>query len=470
MVRCDNKRRDAIKAVTIDSKKWVENVDENEFKQVIEEAVDRVVAEFKENTIGYEEDVREEAVLKLEGEIWQMLEETYERFMKGVRERVETSYLTSLNELIPAEGIMPEVGLSSLFKERHESAVQLFTKSAGALLPSKSPWKIRLFEKMNELDQFLRREEAIFKRQLLGNVKSTIQLTLKENLSRLLVPLLDKAAPDMWAEIRAAHKNAIEGAVDRMKAFLVDVGMNSEQEESASFAAMRAYADVLVNDKFADRAQGAALAERIFNKFDVAFNRGKSRVWRLWDNPDHEVVKARALGHLVLDMFSESQLYDDGAWPVGQSKVLYIDPDRKAVLAADFEALVHQELVWAQVTRANSSTHSTVIISALVLVLGWNEILWLICNPIQMILIVMCIVGGGIYYYLQRIGDWQQLVAFVLQTVVRLVNPPSPPNSTPLNPANSVDSDPLAHAAHLAGPAGREKRPNTAPSVLKQRT
>lgn len=38
-----------------------------------------------------------------------------------------------------------------------------------------------------------------------------------------------------------------------------------------------------------------------------------------------EFDKAKAMGLQLLVMFCESDLYDDGTWPKGQSKAMYID-------------------------------------------------------------------------------------------------------------------------------------------------
>ncbi len=343
-----------------------------------------------------------------------------------------------------------------------------FKSRAEALVPEgATSWKVRLAETDGQLDmlkEHLQREEDTARKQLAAQVKATCQQALKEKLSRALVPLLDVSAPNMWIKVRSAYETETAAASSHIVTILKDIGMWSEAEEVASTKALRSFAGILVNDKFADKAQEASLADKIFAKFDTAFNRGRSRVWRLWDSPDQEVIKARELGLLVLDMFSASQLYEDGSWPPGQAKISYIDAERKDSLASDFEAKVHQELIWAQVTRANSSTHSSVIIAALVLVLGWNEILWLITNPIYFILFVMSAGGAGVYYFLQRVGDWHQLVALAIKTLMNILSPAPPPPYNATTAANQTAADPLAHAAHLAGPPGRERRPMTVPA------
>ena len=467
MVRCENKRRQATAALDEESKKWVEDVDASSFKTRIETEIGRVLAEFKESTVGYDEEIRQESAKKLEADIWPKLEEPYEGYVRSVYERVAQSFSTSLDTLMPAKGEMPQPGCSSRIVELLDKAKLEFREKAEALLPSNAPWN--LYDKSIAFEQDLRRDELALKKQLASHVQSTCERKLQEWLSRRLVPLLDESAPEMWIQVRKARDGAVKLFADELKRALDDIGI-SDRDEGAAHGMMRTFADRLINDKFIDKANEASLAKKIFEKFDAAFNRGRSRVWRLWDSPDQEIVKARALGALVLEMFSASQLYEDGAWPEGQAKIAYIDEARKEGLAQDFEARTQQELCWAQVTRSNSSTHGSVIVTVLVLVLGWNEILWLICNPIQLILIIMAVCGGGVYYFLNRVGDWQQLVALVLKMIMQLMNPPSGP-APPYDgtSTNSTAADPLAHAAHLAGPPGREKRPTSAPVTTSSR-
>jgi hypothetical protein len=467
MVRCENKRRQATVALDEECKKWVHDVDADTFKSRIEAEIGRVISEFKENTIGYDEEIRQESAKKLEADIWPKLEEPYEKFVRAVYDSVTQTFSSSLDTFMPAKGEMPQLGCSSRINEFLDAAKKDFRSRAEALLPSNSPWN--LYEKLTSLEQDLRRDEITLKKQLATHAQATCERKLQEWLSRRLVPLLDEAAPEMWAQVRKARDGAVKLFADELKRTLDDIGI-PDRDENASYGMMQSFADRLTNDKFIDKAQEASLAKKIFEKFDMAFNRGRSRVWRLWDSPDQDIVKARALGSLVLEMFSASQLYEDGSWPAGQAKIAYIDEARKEGLAQDFEARAQQELCWAQVTRSNSSTHSSVIVAALVLVLGWNEILWLICNPIQLILIIMAICGGGVYYFLNRVGDWQQLVAFVLKIIMQLMNPPAGPSEpSSATSANTAGADPLAHAAHLAGPPGREKRPSTAPAAGSSR-
>lgn len=90
----------------------------------------------------------------------------------------------------------------------------------------------------------------------------------------------------------ASCRSACVGeASDKIKAILEDVGMWNEADGAKCRASLRDYADVLVNDKVSDKASEASLLDKAFSKFDLSFNRGKTRVWRLWDSPDVEFDK-----------------------------------------------------------------------------------------------------------------------------------------------------------------------------------
>lgn len=237
--------------------------------------------------------------------------------------------------------------------------------------------------------------------------------------------------------------------------------MWSEADGAKCRASLRDYADVLVNDKVSDKASEASLLDKAFSKFDLSFNRGKTRVWRLWDSPDVEFDKAKMLGLSTLEMFASSQLYEEGDWPKGPSaapqKPRYIEEDRMEKLTAEFESKARPELAWAQVCRASSSTHSSLIVGGLVLVLGWNEIVWLIYNPLYLILLIATSVGGGVYYFLNRVGDSNQLIGMIITQFTGVMNVPSAQGGA----GGSYPG--LAHAKHLDGPSGREKRPMSAP-------
>ncbi|KAJ1482727.1 hypothetical protein T484DRAFT_1803048 [Baffinella frigidus] len=123
--------------------------------------------------------------------------------------------------------------------------------------------------------------------------------------------------------------------------------------------------------------------------------------------------------------FSVSQLYAEDEWPKGLepaefideerqalalhflSAAEFIDEERQASLAAHFEERARPELHWAEVSKASSSTHTTLLVAAGMLILGWNEIMWLLNHPFYLLLLLASLGAGAVYYLLNFVADWQ---------------------------------------------------------------
>ncbi|KAJ1482728.1 hypothetical protein T484DRAFT_1803049 [Baffinella frigidus] len=108
-----------------------------------------------------------------------------------------------------------------------------------------------------------------------------VEAVLKANAKRLsdhLVLLLDKAEPEMWGSIRTAHSESVRVSVGAIEAGLKDVGL---WEEKGMQVEVRDRFDTLVNDKVGDKAAEGSMADRLFQKFDMHYNRGHARVRRL---------------------------------------------------------------------------------------------------------------------------------------------------------------------------------------------
>mmetsp|Transcript_47841 Transcript_47841/g.116488 ORF Transcript_47841/g.116488 Transcript_47841/m.116488 type:complete len:771 (+) Transcript_47841:208-2520(+) len=457
MVRCEQIRKERLGLFQKGVNGWLGDLTSDTFKETAGKQVTALVDKFLHDTSGYDATVSHEASEKLLKEVWPLLQDAHDGFVREAREEAERKFSGDLSVMVPDEGEMPQTGFSARVEGLAEESRDSFRAAVAKLTPQGAPWKERLYEQDGPFDIFnahLKREGAAAKKQVAAMVQVACELQLKKKLSMALVALLDVSAPLMWTGIRKAHEVAVSEAADRMKSILLDVGMWSEADFEKSRSTLRQYADVLVNDKVGDKAGEGSLIEKMFSKFDAEFNREKTRTWRLWDQPDTEFEKAKVVGLWVLEMFSESQLYDDGMWPKGQSKIKYIDEDRRDMLKADFEARVRKELSWAQMSKANSSTHSTLMVGGLFLVLGWNEILWLLRNPLYLILLCIAVAGGAVYYFLSKVGDVNQLIALVVQKFTGVMAAPGKQGG--VHPS-------VAHAAHLAGPSGREKRPQTAP-------
>ncbi len=75
--------------------------------------------------------------------------------------------------------------------------------------------------------------------------------------------------------------------------------------------------------------------------------------------------------------------------------------------------LNQSELSWAVENRKDNSTHNTVMLVALIIFLGHDELIWLVSNPLYLLLFLLAAGAGGAYYFQQKVGNLAQVLQLV---------------------------------------------------------
>ncbi|EKX38849.1 hypothetical protein GUITHDRAFT_114957 [Guillardia theta CCMP2712] len=238
------------------------------------------------------------------------------------------------------------------------------------------------------------------------------QRAMKKSLDKELVRIIDKASPNMWQLIREAKATAINGSMSNMKKLLRDIGREEKMDKEEK--QLQHFACELVHDKISNETMKDNFENKMFACFDSKFNHHKTRVWRLWDNPEQDFEAAKRAGLDLLDAFAEDQLYEEEEErPEGYTPSLYIPPPAADQLRDKFFRLLQPELVWALESKRNSSTHNSLMVAFLLLLLGWDELLWLLTNPLYLLTFLLFAAAAAGYYFTQKIGNLSQIAAML---------------------------------------------------------
>ena len=212
----------------------------------------------------------------------------------------------------------------------------------------------------------------------------------------------------------AYRRAAIGREFSSMKEILEEVGRGADAS-SKERDTLRQFADELVADRVANEAMKDNFEKKMFSCFDSLYNRHKNRTWRMWDNPEQEYEVARKRAEEVLEAFCVDQLYvqDDDDWPEGYTPITWIEDARRDELREKFNVLIQSELSWAVENRKDNSTHNTVMLVALIIFLGHDELIWLVTNPLYLLLFLLAAGAAGAYYFQQKVGNLAQVLQLV---------------------------------------------------------
>jgi len=165
-------------------------------------------------------------------------------------------------------------------------------------------------------------------------------------------------------------------------------------------------------------------------KFGDQFNLDEQKLPRRWkptDDISTYFMKARESAEKLLEMFCVLRINDE------LDSVRYLDPESKdqvedilIILSLDEAQIVKDkftketEKTYLQALRdqenVNSATHVPMYVIVMIIILGFNEFLTVISNPLLLILTIMIGVGGYVIYLLNMGGPFRRVVESVLHT------------------------------------------------------
>jgi hypothetical protein len=221
----------------------------------------------------------------------------------------------------------------------------------------------------------------------------------------------------MWSRLRSSFNQVCSTSSSRLTAALkTQLGATDAECQQHCDAIQKAARQVVLS---AHRTQATAVTLKMKQTFERSFTndeQGLPRKWRRHDKPRDAYAVARPRGLSVLDLFEKFRLDGDDD---NKSMVVMSEQD-KAEAIAEYDRNTMRsldEVEWKQ-ERLNES-HVPWWIFALLVVLGWNELMAILTNPL--LLLMLLTVGGYVVSTrLDALEDSQ--FGFAVTYVKNLVN------------------------------------------------
>ncbi|SCU87352.1 LAME_0D09758g1_1 [Lachancea meyersii CBS 8951] len=310
-----------------------------------------------------------------------------------------------------------------------------------------------------ELLTHLTKEEALFSSALEQACATQIQKELKQIVVRSnklitngikdeIVFLLAHPEKDLWDQVMKSFNDIICKSVQRFSPevgqFDFQIGV-SEDENKKVYEQIRssAWASLheIVHDYLTEDNVASILRERFENKFRFDEN-DSPRLWKNEEEIDAVYRVAKEHATEVLDVLSlaatsrhievipdvrvkalngldeEIDLrgeYEDDEGVFHQKSFAHIlTASQREKVLQNFKRQINTTVIEAKRSIIRTTTHIPVYVYALIAVLGWNEFLMIIRNPL---FVTLLLIFGVAFYFVHKLNLWNPLLTLANSAV-----------------------------------------------------
>jgi len=231
------------------------------------------------------------------------------------------------------------------------------------------------------------------------------QEKLKREIMNKLNKLLEAASPDMWSQIADTYDHALQNSREKLRPTLVRLGLN-EDELTSREEEIGELAFSVVKDRLTEKSQH--INYQMQKKFDEVFRldpNGLPRRWSKSDNVDELFKEARQMAYGVLDAYSIVRLresdrhisfFDESLDSTNiDPEIVVISADQFNLTRDTFKRETDPAFIEAKREQEKElAIHIPLFFWAVLLILGFNEIVALLGNPLLLFLVVVLGIMG----------------------------------------------------------------------------
>jgi len=252
---------------------------------------------------------------------------------------------------------------------------------------------------------------------------SNIERTIKKQMSESIEHSLNQATPDMWDNVLRTFKDTLGKAEATYLGKATSFNC-TEEENTTSLAILRKRAWQALRAKVDEQLADVTFLAKLKARFEEKFRydkEGVPRVWKPEDDVDGVFRVARDETVQLIPLFSkikpkdsslefslpsdsdDSTLTDEGEFDFDATLVVFTEA-KQADLSTRFRRDADAYYVEAKRSMVSSIAQIPTWIYGVMVVLGWNEAVAVIRNPIYFLLLLMGLAGFYIVVQLNLSG------------------------------------------------------------------
>lgn len=425
MYRCDEILNEAYKNFStklLPTKKSIEKGElvEN-FGKTVSVIFNEALAEYDEPSSRYHAEVAAKKRQMLSSNMSTELETLYTKILQKLIEKSFSKFQKSMTDGLPKDGTA-STDFITLKNDAYSAAVDYFTKHAQSSLLENSGWTYEL--ELNDLKALMDKEVKVLTESQLSKLSNEMKVLFNTS-TKSLDRILDDPNEEMWEKIRqlfsTTKQKMSEKFIERLKGFEI-----SEDEATQKIEDLQKVAFEALRDKFKEKSK--YLGYVMNKKFEEKFNLDENRLPRRWkpsDNVSDIFLEARKKAELYLEKFALLRMHPD------QDKLVYLDGDADVeegsiIISLDEAHHIKDKFYkdsdssYKQAIRDQeqivSTAHIPMYVIVLLLVLGFDEFIHVVSNPLLFVLVASLGVGIYVINLLNMGGPVKRMVEALLHT------------------------------------------------------
>ncbi|KAF8923929.1 RHD3/Sey1 [Dissophora ornata] len=339
-----------------------------------------------------------------------MLEAYFLGQLKNLHKKAVSLFSTNLQQALRVDGSEFSVVVTASKKE----ALDYFLEGAKAIKLEETEWSYD--EELYQLEQGLQEFATAQREKEMNKMLTTLEKHLRKELDEPVGLALNNPGPGMWGRVITIYQNTVEEGEQLLhkKARTFDL---NETEQAEMTVNLRRQAWVLLTKKVQEESMDGMMLLKLRNRFEEKFrydDHGLPRVWKPDDDIDTPFRKARDETVELVPLFAKINTLD----PV-KGEAFELEPAEDFDFAQSLKVLSEtrqQEITtkfkresdafYLEAKRSVVATQAKVPywVGVALIILGWNEFIAIIKNPLYLLVVTMVGVPMAAMWYLEMLG------------------------------------------------------------------
>ncbi|KAG0216464.1 Dynamin-like GTPase that mediates homotypic ER fusion [Mortierella sp. NVP41] len=339
-----------------------------------------------------------------------MLEAYFLGQLKNLHKKAVNMFSANLQQALRTEGSEFAAVVNSSKKE----VVDYFLQGAKAIKLEETEWVYD--EELYQLEQGLREFATAQREKELNKMLNNLEKHLRKELDEPVGLALNNPGPGMWGRVITIYQRTVEDAEQLLHKKARTFDLNQE-EQAELVVNLRRQAWVLMTKKVQEESVDGMMLLKLRNRFEEKFrydDHGLPRVWKPDDDIDTPFRKARDETVELIPLFAKINTLDPAKgekFELEATEDFDFDQSLKVLSEARQQEITtkfkrESDAFYLEAKRSVVATQAKVPywVGVALVVLGWNEFLAVITNPLYLMVVAMVGVPMIAMWYLDMLG------------------------------------------------------------------
>jgi hypothetical protein len=253
-----------------------------------------------------------------------------------------------------------------------------------------------------DLKSSLKNSIADTREKQLDTLKSEIlPMVTSQIKSKLEAAFLEASVEKMWDKAIALYTESIASVQEDVSSYLAGFEASSEEEKTCA-TKVQTVAFEIVTDVFNYIATSGGVAQAMRKQFNNSFNRDSDglprRPWRNGSEMRVCYKESREAAVAVLKLFSEKIPMDLPVLPITKVAAMEIERTFLEESERNFEVALRE------MESRTAGGNIPKWVYGVLFVLGWNEFIWMVSNPLLLPLVLLSGVGAFMFMQMPEVA------------------------------------------------------------------